>query len=298
MASPAGITWTGLVANVVLSIAKVTAGVFFGSRTLLADGIHSGSDLVSDVAVLAGLRFSKMPPDPKHPYGHRRVQTLVGLFIGGLVIAAAIGVGISAVSGLRGGAERAYGWTPFVMALISVVVKEALCRLTLAVGHHAGDQSLLANAWHHRSDAFTSLAAAAGMFAVAVGGQKWAMLDHVTAIALAGLLVVMGLKLVAQSGGELIDRAPARDLMEGIAAVVAETPDVRGYHAFRMRRLGGKLEMDVHVQVDPHLSVAEGHDIATRVQERICQADPNVTSVVVHVEPAEKHAHHRQRRPS
>jgi len=285
--SPMSVTWLGLAANVLLSIGKVAAGALFGSGVLLADGLHSASDLMSDLAVLAGLHVSARPADGSHPYGHRRVQTLSAMFVGVVIIAAAAWVAVSATAQWRRNVVPSYGWIPFAIAAASVAVKEVLYRLTRAVGRRTGDAALLANAWHHRSDAFSSVAAAGGIFAVAWGGAGWGFLDHAVAIALAGVLVVVGLKLVAQAGNELVDRAPSKEVTDGIAAIVAETDGVRSYHAFRMRQLGGRREMDVHVQVDPALTVVEGHDIATRVRSRIHQADPDVTAVIVHVEPAE-----------
>jgi cation diffusion facilitator family transporter len=285
--SPITITVVGLVANVALSIAKVALGLVFGSSALLADGIHSGGDLVSDVAILTGLNVSRRQADDSHPYGHRRVQTLVGLLIGGLVFVSAGIVGISAVDKWRRGVVVAYGWTPLAVAMVSVAVKEVLYRQTRRVGRRTGDTAVLANAWHHRSDAFSSIAAGIGMLGVALGGAEWGFLDHVTAIALAGILVAMGLKLCFGACQELIDRAPAKAIMDHIGSIVARTEGVRTYHAFRMRQSAGTLEMDVHVQVDPTLTVGEGHDIASEVRHRITLADPNVTTVVVHVEPAE-----------
>ncbi len=285
--SPKGITWIGLATNVVLSAGKLAAGVLFGSGVMLADGVHSASDLVSDFAILAGLQVSARPADGSHPYGHRRVQTLAVMFVGGVIITAAMWVGVSAATKWHEGMAAVYGWVPFGIAAFSVAIKETLYRLTRNVGRRTGDTALLANAWHHRSDAFSSVAAAAGTFAVAWGGRGWGFLDHVMAIALAGVLVVVGLKLIGQAGNELVDRAPSREVTESIAAIVAETDGVRGYHAFRMRQLGGRREMDVHVQVDPALTVVQGHDIATRVRRRIYQADPDVTAVIVHVEPVE-----------
>jgi len=284
---PTSVTVIGLVANIALSIAKVSLGLLFGSNVLLADGIHSGGDLVSDVAVLAGLNVSRRQADDSHPYGHRRFQTLVGLLIGGIVVASAVAVVIIAVEKWRRGVKIAYGWTPFFVAIASVVIKEVLFRLTRRVGRETGDTAVLANAWHHRSDAFSSIAAAAGMLGVALGGAAWGFLDHVTAIALAGVLIAMGLKLCFDAAQELVDRAPARAIMDHIGSIVARTEGVRTYHAFRMRQAAGTLEMDVHIQVDPTLTVGEGHDIAREVRRRIVLADPNVTSVIVHVEPAE-----------
>lgn len=286
--TPLGVTCAGLAGNVLLSGGKVVAGLAFGSQTLVADGLHSASDLASDFAVLAGLRVSNRPADPSHPYGHRRVQTLVSMFIGLLLVAAAAWIAYEAASTWQEHHARAYGWWPFVIAMTSVVTKEGLYRITRTVGRRCGDMSIVANAWHHRSDAFSSIAAAAGMFGVALGGPEWGFLDHFTAIALSALLIAIGLKLAFSASEELIDRAPDRRVMESVGRIVEGTEGVRSYHAFRMRQLGGKREMDVHVQVDPALTVAQGHDIATEVRRRIWEADPNVTNVIVHVEPVEE----------
>ncbi len=280
-------TVVGLAANVALTVGKVLIGLAFGSATLLADGIHSAGDLVSDIALLAGLNLSRKEADVSHPYGHRRVQTLVALFIGLLVVASAGGVVYTAARKWIEGTPIAYGWIPFIAAMVSVVAKEILFRATRRVGRRTGDTAVLANAWHHRSDAFSSVAAAIGMFGVALGGGEWGFLDNVTAIALGGVLVAMGSKLTFTAAQELIDRAPSRAVLDHIAGIVARTEGVRTYHAFRMRQSAGKLEMDVHIQVDPALSVGEGHDIATEVRRRIMEADPSVTTVIVHVEPAE-----------
>lgn len=283
--SPIGVTLAGLVVNVLLSLLKIAAGLLMHSGTLVADGIHSAGDLVSDVVVLVSLDASYKEPDEQHPYGHRRIQTLASMLIGMLVIGAAVSIGVAAATHWRSGVSTAYGWGPFCIAMASVVVKELLYRLTNTVGRRTGDAALLANAWHHRSDAFTSLAAAAGMAGVAIGGAEWGFLDHITAIGLSGVLLGMGLKLCFSAGQELIDRAPAKATRASIAAIIADTEGVHTYHAFRMRQSAGKLEMDVHIQVKPTLTVAAGHDIATEVRARILNADANVTSVIIHVEP-------------
>ncbi len=284
--SPAAVTWLGVGLNIALSATKIALGLAVGSRALFVDGLHSLSDLASDAAVLASLRVSTRPADPDHPYGHRRVQTLTAMFIGLLLLGAATWAAVSAVAGWREGVLTDYGWAPFILLLASAGLKEGLYHLTHRAARRRHDASLMANAWHHRSDAFTSLAGSLGVAGVALGGPEWGFLDHVTTLVLSGLLLGVGVKLIVGSAQELIDRAPGEHVMEGLAAVVARTRGVRGYHAIRMRQLGGKLEMDVHVQVDPHLTVRQGHDIATEVRRRVWRADPNVTTVLVHVEPA------------
>ena len=280
------VTWAGLVINVLLAVAKVLAGVVFRSQAILADGCHSASDLVSDFAVLASLRVSKRPADACHPYGHRRVSTLAGLFVGAMLIVAAAWIIYDAIDSYRGPHDNVRGLVPLLLALVTIPVKEGLYQVTRYVGRRKRDMSLLANAWHHRTDAFSSVAAAAGLAGVALGGTDWQFLDHLTALALGVLLVAVAVRIMIQSSAELVDRAPSEATVEAIEKIVAETQGVRGYHAFRARQVGGKVEMDVHVQVDGSLTVAEGHDTATAVRQRVQDADADVVKVIVHVEPA------------
>ena len=290
MLSPAGVTWLGMGANTLLAAAKITAGALFFSQTILADGVHSASDLVTDVAVLAALGLSTRPADREHPYGHRRVETLVALFMGVTLLAVACWIASNSVLAMHGRPRRVVGVVPLVLALLSIVVKEAMFRVTRWVGRRSGNVAVEANAWHHRSDAFSSVAAAAGLTAVMFGGEDWAFLDPLTALMLVAFLVVAAVQIVRRSAAELVDSAPRAETLVGIERSVARTPGVRGYHAFRARRVGGRIAMDIHVQVDPDLTVRQGHDIASAVRRAAMQADPRVIEAVVHVEPAEEDA--------
>ena len=285
--SPSGVTWAGLAVNGVLMALKMVVGTVCASQTLLADGLHTASDLVTDVAVLAGLRMSSQPADEAHRYGHRRISTMVALLVGAALLAAAGWIAYRAVSALRVGAGPVRGSLPLWVALASVPMKEALYQVTRLVGRRAGDLSLLANAWHHRSDAVSSIAASAGLAGALFGGPAWAFLDPLTAIALSAFLLTAAGKIIVQSASELVDRAPGAGTLAGIEHAVAGTRNVRGFHAFRARRVGGKVEMDIHVQVDPDLTVREGHDIATAVKDQVRRADEDVVEVIVHIEPAE-----------
>jgi len=288
--SPTGVTWFGAIINLVLSGAKIAVGLLAPSQALLADGVHSLSDLVSDVAVLAGLRLSRRPADANHPYGHARFDTLTALSVGLMLLAAAAWIGIQAMLALRvRDSHAAIGPWPFWLALLSVPCKEWLFWITRRVGRRTGNLSLIANAWHHRSDAFTSLAAAAGLAGAAFGGPDWGFLDHLTALVLAALLVVVALRILLASAAELTDRASDPQTHAAIAHIAASTPGVRGHHALRTRRLGGQIEMDIHIQVDPGLTVRAGHDIASEVKHRLLNGDCRVVNAVVHVEPAETH---------
>ena len=287
MLSPAGVTWLGMVANTLLAAAKIAAGALFFSQTILADGVHSASDLVTDVAVLAALSLAARPADREHPYGHRRVETLVALFMGVALLAVATWIACNGVMAMHDRPRRVVGAVPLVLALLSIVVKEGMFRATRWVGRRSGNVAIEANAWHHRSDAFSSVAAAAGLTAVMFGGEDWAFLDPLTALMLGAFLVAVAVRIIRQSAAELVDSAPGADTLVGIERSVAQTPGVRGYHAFRARKVGGRIAMDIHVQVDPELTVRQGHDIARAVRHEVMQADPRVVEAVVHIEPAD-----------
>ena len=284
--TPLSVTWAGAVTDLVLSIAKIAAGMYSGSQAILADGMHSTSDLITDIAVLAGLRVSNRPADRNHPYGHRRVTTLVAMFVGAALLAAGGWMAFNAIRNVMHPIKSIQPGLPFIVAALAVPVKELLYQVTAHVGRRESDLSLLANAWHHRSDAMTSVAAAAGLAAVMIGGAEWCILDALTALVLSAFLIVVAAKIISTSASELIDRAPSAETLSIIERAVAKTEGVISFHAFRARQVGGRVEMDVHVQVDEHLTVAQGHQIASAVEHAVTEANNNVIACTVHVEPA------------
>ncbi|MGB2820213.1 MAG: cation diffusion facilitator family transporter [Phycisphaerae bacterium] len=281
------VTWAGIAVNSLLGAAKILAGLVFRSQAILADGFHSASDLITDVAVLAGLGASEKPADGRHPYGHRRISTLVAMFVGAALAIVAASIAYNAVVSFRQPHEPMTSLLPLVLAVATIPLKELLFHLTRYVGRRTADISLLANAWHHRSDAFTSVAAAAGLTVVAVGGAGWAFVDELTALVLSAFLVVAAIGIIRTSAAELIDRAPSPATLAAIERAVANTDGVHDYHAVRARQVGGKIAMDIHVLVDPQLTVREGHDIAAAVEESVQRADANIVEAVVHIEPHE-----------
>lgn len=284
-----GVTVLGLAADLALSAAKVLAGLFCNSQAIFVDGLHSGSDAATDIAVLAGLRVSGRPADAGHPYGHRRAMTLVTALLAFGLLAAGGYVfyrGVLAIGERAARPAEIRPALPLAMAILSIVAKEALYQVTARAGRRTHDTSLVANAWHHRSDAASSVAAAAGLAAVAIGGPKWHFLDSLTAMVLAAFLATVAWRIIRGAAGELMDRAPSAEVLKQIEQGVAATGGVRSFHAFRARRLGGKVDMDIHVQVDPELTVNQGHEIASEVRRRVMQSCPKVLSVIVHVEPA------------
>ncbi len=279
--------WSAVLIDLVLCIAKILAGVFFASRAILADGLHTASDLVTDVAVLFGVGASEKPPDGAHHYGHRRIATLISMFVGLAIMGAGAWIAYSAIISFNRPYEPVRGYMPLAMAALSVVCKEFLFRISRSAGRRSSNMALLANAWHHRTDVFTSLAATAGLAGVAIGGPRWQFLDSLTAAVLAAFLLGVAWRIIAGGASELTDRAPGGDVLEKITHAISSTPGVRSYHKFRARRSGGKISADVHVQVDPQLTVRQGHDIASDVRRRVMETCHDVTEVIVHVEPAE-----------
>jgi cation diffusion facilitator family transporter len=273
---------------VLLGAAKITIGVMARSQTLLADGLHSVSDLVTDSAVLVGLRLSSRPADSDHHYGHGRVTTLVTLLVGAALLATALWIVYNAIVAFREPRTVPFGTLPFWVALLSIAPKELLYRVTMRVGREVGDMSVIANAWHHRTDVFTSMAAAAGLAGVTFGGPEWAFLDSLTAVVLSAFLAVVAVRFVRRSVAELIDAAPSGHASARIERAVAGTPGVRTYHTLRLRMMGGSIILDVHVHVDSTLSVVEGHNIATEVRSRVLACGCDVTEAIVHIEPCDE----------
>ena len=283
--TPRSVTLGSIVANAALAAGKISAGIFCPSQAILADGLHSTSDLITDVVVLAGLKVSQKPADFGHPYGHRRFTTLAAMFIGSILMAAGAWLAYKAILSLRSPPADVRPGLPFLIAAATIPIKEVFYQITRYVGRRELDLSLLANAWHHRTDAFTSIAAAAGLAGVLLGGPTWQMLDAVTALVLSAFLIIVAARIILFSGSELADQAPSIKTLASIERAMADTRGVRSHHAFRARHVGGKVEMDVHVQVDPALTVGEGHNIASAVKHAIMEADPGVIAVIVHVEP-------------
>lgn len=281
------VTVAGLVINVLLVIGKLGAGLVSGSSAIIADGWHSLSDLASDIMVLWGIRAAKMPPDQDHHYGHSRYEAIVALLVGVLLIGAALFIAGEAIFTLSQRHGRLSSWIPFYMAIGSIITKELLYWWTRSVGKKFHNPAIIANAWHHRSDAFSSIAAAAGIAGSILGGEPWAFLDHLTAVLLSAFLVFIGVRIVQDGWQRLCDRAPELEAQQRLKMVITSIPGVKNFHAFRARHSGAgrKIEMDVHIEVDPSLTVQEGHRIATQVEREIKRTNPDVNSIVVHIEP-------------
>lgn len=288
------VTWLGLWINVGLGAAKITVGMTAQSRALFADGLHSLTDLVSDAAVLFGMAVAARPPDHNHPYGHRKAQSLVTLFLATALLVFCGLLALDSLRALQAGSTSAPGILALVVALGSLVIKEILFRRTLRIARAEGSDLLRANAWHHRTDSMSSLVAAVGIGSALALGPEWAVLDTVTGLGLAAYLAVEALRLLRPAIDDLMDTAPAGPIVDDLREHILPMPGAVAYHDFRARRVGEQIEVDFHLLVPPRLSVAEAHVVAHQVKDEILRLHPEVVDVLVHVEPALP-KHHRNR---
>jgi cation diffusion facilitator family transporter len=276
--------WVGLVANLGLAAIKLTAGIVGHSQAVVADAVHSLSDTFTDLAVILGVRYWSRPADEEHPHGHRRIETLVAVVIGLFLVTVAAGLAWEAISKAHGAGGVVPTGIALAAALLSIVVKEILYRWTLLVGQRADSLALVANAWHHRSDALSSVPAALAVGIVVVAPQ-WAFVDRIGAVVVCVFILYAAWRIVSPAVAQLVDTAAPPEERERLEAIARSVDGVRGAHALRTRYVGSSLAVDLHVVVAAELSVEEGHAIGEAVRRALTERGPKVADVLVKVEP-------------
>jgi len=281
------VTWVGLWLNLFLAAIKFIAGIYGRSQALVADAIHSLTDLTTDIAVIAGSHYWSRPPDENHPYGHRRLETLVTVFIGVVLIAAGIGIGWKAISALQEKHAAPPGWIAVAAALASIVCKESIYRWTAITGRRVKSAALAANAWHHRTDAFSSIPVL-----IAVTGARvfpsWSFLDHLGAVVVSLFILHASIKIIWPGLSELIDVGAPTETRREIRDIALKNEGVLQVHDIRTRYISSSIQVDLHIVVEGLITVREGHDIADDVKARIIDSIPEVLDVIVHVDPPER----------
>ncbi|HEY5789550.1 MAG TPA: cation diffusion facilitator family transporter [Gammaproteobacteria bacterium] len=277
------VTLVGAAVNVVLSVVKVVLGVVGHSAALVADGIHSLSDLASDVVVLYAARLGSEHADEDHPYGHGRIETVATVAVGALLGAVAFGIGYDAVQRLYDlDALVVPGVITLAAAVVSVLSKEWLYHYTMRAARRLRSNLLRANAWHHRSDSISSVVVIIGI-AGALAGLPY--LDAVAAVIVAVMIAKAGWDLAAQSISELIDTGLEPERLAKIREKILEVEGVGALHMLRTRRMGADALVDVHILVDPTISVSEGHQLSERVRGHLIRNLDEVSDVTVHIDP-------------
>jgi len=277
------VTLIGSVVDFLLGVAKILVGMMAHSQALIADGLHSLSDLATDFVVLYAAKHSHREADEDHPYGHGRIETLATVGLGITLIGVAFGIGYDATRRMNEpGLLLAPGMLALGVAFVSVVAKEIIYQYTKNAALRLRSNMLMANAWHSRSDAISSIVVVIGVGGAMVG---YPYLDAVAAIAVAVMIAKIGFDLVRDSTRELIDTALEPEVVEAIRKEIFQVDGVRALHMLRTRRSGGDALIDLHVQVDPCISVSEGHQIGDTVRRRLLKRIDEVTDVTVHIDP-------------
>jgi len=278
------VTYLGIVVNIALSVVKVVVGWLAGSLALVADGIHSLSDVATDAAVLVGLRLGSKEPDQSHPYGHGRAET----FSAGLIALVLILVGGAMVYYATMAIARDQVTTPrfgvLIAAIVSIGAKEWLYRVTQKVAIQSHSSALYANAWHHRSDALSSVAVAIGFISLEFGFGHG---DQVAAMAVGLMIIWVGVRVIGDSLRELTEGAVDSDTIEHIRDVINANSSIRQWHKLRTRTVGREVFLDLHILVDPNLSIAAAHEISESLENSLGEQITRPINITVHIEPDE-----------
>jgi cation diffusion facilitator family transporter len=278
------LTSWGLATNIFLSMLKLAAGFWSSSQAVIADGVHSLSDCITDSAILVGVRYWSEPPDTQHPYGHRRIETLVTIFIGFVLAIAALGMMYDAILSFDEPPSGPPGIIALAVALFSILAKEGLYRWTKSVGTRIKSSALIANAWHQRSDALSSIPVAIAVAAARINPDLH-FLDGVGALLVCLFILYAAWNIIAPGIGQLVDRGATNTEVEIIQRLVLDQENVLGVHKVRTRYSGLGLQVDLHVQVEGSMSVHDGHEVAGMVKAALLTKAQNVVDVVVHIEP-------------
>lgn len=283
------ITHLSIWINILLTGLKLAAGIFGRSQALIADAIHSLSDFATDIAVLVGLRFTSKPVDKDHAYGHGKYETIVAAIIGLALAYVGIRIAGSAIQrifhAMHGDPLAMPSAFAFWAAVLSIAVKEWLYRATMKVARATGSSSLIANAWHHRSDAFSSVATAAGVGAAVFLGDDWLILDPIAALFVSVFLLKVAWRIIQEQVGGLTDQNLAPELCEEILAMARGIPGIAEPHNLRTRMVGRSPVIDLHIRLKADLPLREAHDIATRLEHALRQRFGKETIANLHLEP-------------
>ena len=283
------VTIAGSIINAALLAFKFVAGVLGGSAAMIADAVHSLSDFMTDIVVLLFVKLGNKPQDEDHDYGHGKYETLATALIG----IALMGVGaMICYNGLtktwaviNGEQLKSPGMIAFIAAIVSIALKEWAYRFTEKVGREVGSQAVRANAWHHRSDALSSIGTAFGIGGAILLGAQWAVLDPLAAIIVSFFILKAAYGLIVQATNELLEGSLPKDVEAQMVALAAEEEGVADIHNLRTRRLGNKMAIEMHVRMPGEMSLYEAHEKATRIEKRLRKQFGEHTHIALHLEP-------------
>ncbi len=284
------VTIKGLIINTLLAFLKLFSGILGRSSAMIADGIHSFSDSISDVFLFWGFRLADKPPDRTHKYGHGKIETLLTVIISTIILLAGI------IIIVKNGTQiylflfhdislTQPGLVALIAAVVSLFVKEFLYRLSNRIGKEYQSKALIANAWHHRTDALTSLAVFLGIGGAIALGDKWYVLDPLAAVLVSIFIITIGIRLIKESIMELMETSLGESTEAEIVMIIKSVEGVLNSHKLKTRRVGNYVVIDVHIEVNSFLNVIQAHDIATDVEKQLKEKFGSDTLVSVHIEP-------------
>ena len=283
------VTFVGLVVNLLLSAAKLVAGIIGRSAAMTADAVHSFSDLATDVVVIAFARISSKPQDESHDYGHGKYETMATLLISLALAVVGSGILVSGIRSIRvvieGGTLPRPGAIALVAAVVSIVGKEILYRYTVRVGRRIDSPSVVANAWHHRSDALSSLGTLVGIGCAYFLGERWRIADPIAALVVALFIFKIAFDLIRSGLDELMERSLPAETEAEILRIITADPAIREPHNLRTRRIGASIAIEVHVRVDGEMTVRHSHELTVDIERRLRERFGAGTMIAVHVEP-------------
>lgn len=284
------VTLLGSVVNLLLLVFKFVAGVLGHSAAMIADAVHSLSDFVTDLIVIVFVKISSKPEDADHAYGHGKYETLASCIIGLALIVVGVMMGYNAtvkiVDVVRNGTELASpGIIAMVAAVLSIVLKEWMFRITRKVAREVDSPAVEANAWHHRSDALSSVGTAIGIGGAVLLGSKWAVLDPIAALVVSVFIVVQAAKILSDAIGQLMEKSLPRDVEQRICEIVYEEEGTSDIHHLRTRKIGSQISIELHVRMNGSLTLREVHDKSIAIEKRLRAAFGDSTYINLHVEP-------------
>lgn len=283
------VTLCGGVVNLLLLVFKFVAGVTAHSSAMIADAVHSLSDFVTDIVVIAFVRISGKPQDEDHDYGHGKYETFATALIGAALLIVGIGIFADSASGIvgfmRGERLEAPGMLAFVAALVSVLSKEAVYRYTVIQGRRLNSKAVIANAWHHRSDALSSVGTMAGIGGAIFLGDTWRVLDPLAALVVSLFVIRVAWQLMKPSIDELLEKSLPKEMEDTITAVILSFKGVRSPHHLRTRYIGNTIAIEVHIRLDGSMTLNEAHDITKRIEAALKEKFGERTHIGIHMEP-------------
>jgi cation diffusion facilitator family transporter len=277
----------GLVVNIAFAIIKILGGVFGNAYALIADGMESALDVAGSIVIWGGLRFAARPPDATHPYGHGKAEPLTAIFVACVVLLAAIGIAIESARTIFLPHDKPAGITLLILLSV-VVVKESLFRYVLRFGRSVESIAIEADAWRHRADVLSSIAAFIGISIALIGGEAWRSADNWAAIFVCFVIGGVGLRLLRPALYEILDTAPRGEIVDRVRDAAASVKGVVRIDKSLVRKMGLSFYVDLHVEVDGDISVRQGHHIAHEVKRAIQATDERIADVLVHIEPAKE----------